>query len=150
MQRKPSPQPRTAESPLAHHRVAIVRGLGELLITLGVVVMLFAGYEIWGKTGEIHDHQQTLDHQLDQQWAAPTVAPSAGPSASASPSAPGRPGPPPPPGSAVGRLYLPKLRLHWVVVEGVTLHDIRYGPGHYPGTAAPGQIGNFAMAGHRS
>jgi sortase A len=54
------------------------------------------------------------------------------------------------PGNAIARMYIPRLNLHWVVVEGVDLKDIRYGPGHYPGTAMPGQLGNFAVAGHRS
>jgi sortase A len=41
------------------------------------------------------------------------------------------------------------MKLHWVVVEGVDVGDIRFAPGHYPGTAMPGQIGNFSVAGHR-
>jgi sortase A len=36
------------------------------------------------------------------------------------------------------------------VVEGVTLANLRSGPGHYPGTARPGEDGNFAVAGHRT
>lgn len=36
------------------------------------------------------------------------------------------------------------------VVEGVALDDLRRGPGHYPESAAPGQPGNFAVAGHRT
>jgi sortase A len=152
MDRKPSPRPRTPGPATEHSRVrlvrAAVRGVGELLITLGFVVLLFAAYEVWGTTAAINDHQRDLDHQLDQSWGvAPTVTASASPSPTAS--AP-PPGPPPPPGSVIGRLYLPKLKLHWAVVEGVTLKDIRYGPGHYPTTAMPGQIGNFSVAGHRS
>jgi sortase A len=141
MDREPSPRPRPAAE---HARVgvlrAIVRGAGELLITAGLVFLLFAAYEIWGVTAAIHAHQNTLDHQLDQAWgAAPTVTASASP-----------PPGPPADGQPIGRLYLPKLGLHWVVLEGVTLHDLHFGPGHYPGTAMPGQIGNFSMAGHRS
>jgi len=151
MHRKPSPRPRPLP-PLPGAAVTIIlpavtadpgrgavrsaaRVAGELLVTLGVVVLLFAGYEVYGKTAMIHDHQ----HVLDQAWGAlapSAVVPSAAPLA-------------PPSGNAVGRLYLPKLHLHWVVVEGVTQRDIRYGPGHYPGTALPGQPGNFAIAGHR-
>jgi sortase A len=37
-----------------------------------------------------------------------------------------------------------------VIVEGVSVADLRVGPGHYPGTALPGQVGNFAVAGHRA
>jgi len=113
-----------------------LRVAGELLVTLGLVVLLFAAYEVYGKTAAINDHQNALDHRFDQ---APLVPPAgAGPAAL-----------PPPPGNAIGRLYLPRLDLHWVVVEGVSLPDIRYAPGHYPGTAMPGQRGNFAVAGHR-
>jgi sortase A len=36
------------------------------------------------------------------------------------------------------------------VVGGVTLADLTRGPGHYPGTAMPGEDGNFAVAGHRT
>lgn len=36
------------------------------------------------------------------------------------------------------------------VVNGVELSTLRRGPGHYPSTAAPGEEGNFAVAGHRT
>lgn len=36
------------------------------------------------------------------------------------------------------------------VVSGVTYDDLTRGPGHYPGTASPGEPGNFAVAGHRT
>lgn len=52
-------------------------------------------------------------------------------------------------GEARRRLYIPKLDKHWVVVEGVSPADIRYAPGHYPKSAMPGEMGNFAVAGHR-
>jgi len=39
--------------------------------------------------------------------------------------------------------------MQWVVVDGVRPQDIRYAPGHYPDTAAPGKVGNFSVAGHR-
>jgi sortase A len=118
-------------------RVA-ARATGEVLITFGVVVLLLAGYEIWGKSAEIHAHQNDLNNQLSQAWGDPAVAASG-------PATPGTP----PPGWAIGRLYIPTLNLHWVVVQGVDLTDIRYAPGHYPGTAMPGQLGNFSVAGHR-
>lgn len=37
-----------------------------------------------------------------------------------------------------------------VVVEGVTPADLTKGPGHYPGSALPGDPGNMAVAGHRT
>jgi sortase A len=117
----------------------LARTTGELLITFGVVVLLLAGYEIWGKGAIIHAHQSDLNNQLAQDWGNPSAAPAAS----------GAPPGPPPPGWAIGRLYIPRLNLHWVVVEGVDLKDIRYAPGHYPGTAMPGQLGNFSVAAHR-
>ena len=55
----------------------------------------------------------------------------------------------PAPGGPIGRLYLPRLGLNWILVEGTTEAALAAGPGHYPGTAGPGQIGNMAVAGHR-
>ncbi|MGN9908100.1 class E sortase [Phytohabitans sp. LJ34] len=117
-----------------------VRGLGEIMITFGVIVLLFAAYEVWGTTAVIGSHQDTLDQQLAEQWDQPD--PTVGPTPSATPDALA--------GRAIARLYIPKLGKQWVVVEGVTQKDIRYAPGHYPSSADPGDVGNFAVAGHRN
>jgi sortase A len=114
-----------------------VRVSGELMITFGVIVLLFAGYEVFGNSAKVQDEQNSLDSQLAQQWDNPTVAPT-GP---VGPAAPGD--------NLVGRLYIPKLDKEWVVVNGVRPQDIKYAPGHYPDTALPGQVGNFSVAGHR-
>ena len=37
-----------------------------------------------------------------------------------------------------------------IVVPGVTLNDLKNGTGHYPDTPLPGQLGNAAVAGHRT
>jgi sortase A len=116
-----------------------VRTTGELMITFGLVLLLFAGYEIWGKSVIVNEHQRDLESQLSQQWGDPTVGPSG-------PVAPVQP----PPGGTIGRVYIPRLHKHWVIVQGVSQADIAYAPGHYPSTAMPGQIGNFSMAGHRT
>ncbi|NUT21155.1 MAG: class E sortase [Hamadaea sp.] len=116
-----------------------LRTAGELLITCGLVLLLFAAYEVWGKAAIVDSHQSDLNQQLAQAWDTPT----------ASPSQPATNTLAPPPGNAIARLYIPRLNKHWVVVQGVTPADIRYAPGHYPKSAMPGQGGNFAMAGHR-
>jgi sortase A len=123
----------------------VARSLAETMITVGVIAVLFAGYEIWGTATVVHGHQADLERQLTQEWGGdPTVGPSpGGPSQAAKILAP-------PPGNALARLYIPRLGNHWVVVEGVQPDDLRLGPGHYPATAKPGQIGNFAVAGHRT
>ncbi len=55
-------------------------------------------------------------------------------------------------GGGVAILTVPALgaRWQWVVVEGTTDAALALGPGHFTGTALPGQIGNFAVAGHRA
>jgi sortase A len=109
------------------------------MITFGLIVLLFAGYEVFGNSAKVDNEQDTLASELDDQWNDPTVAPSA--PVKAAPAAPGK--------DLVGRLYIPKLGMQWVVVDGVRPQDIRYAPGHYPDTAAPGKVGNFSVAGHR-
>ena len=125
-----------------------LRGTGELMITFGMIILLFAAYEVWGKTAIVDAHQDQLSRQLDDMWARPdpTVSGSPSPSPSVSPTA--KPGPDL--ANVIAKLYIPKLGRQWVVVEGVTQADIRYAPGHYPRSAKAGQPGNFAVAGHRN
>lgn len=118
-----------------------LRVVGEFVVTAGLVLLLFAAYEFWGRPAQVDARQQELDRQLDHAWAAPGPS---GPATSAS-SAPALPF-----GQLGTRLWLPKLRKHWVVAEGVAPADIRWAPGHYPSSALPGQVGNFAVAGHRT
>src|SRR6266542_2285300 len=120
-----------------------IRGTGELLITVGLVLLLFAAYEVWGKTAVVGAHQDNLSRELAQDWGnGPVVGPSGPPEAPASG--------PPRIGGAIARLYIPRMHKQWVVVQGVSRADIRYAPGHYPETAMPGNIGNFSVAGHRT
>jgi sortase A len=134
---------------IRRHRIrTTVRTVGELMVTFGLIVLLFAGYEVWGKTAIVNAHQDDLDKQLSQLWDGPTDDPTVAPSGT--PASPTTKTLAPPGGNAIARIYIPRLGKHWVVVQGVTPADIRYAPGHYPGTAMPGKIGNFAVAGHRT
>jgi hypothetical protein len=53
-------------------------------------------------------------------------------------------------GSPVSVLEIGSLGLQTVVVEGVDSATTRVGPGHVPGTAAPGQPGNSVIVGRRT
>lgn len=53
-------------------------------------------------------------------------------------------------GEALTRLEIPKLDVDVVVVEGTSLAALRAGAGHYPASAMPGEVGNVAIAGHRT
>ena len=49
----------------------------------------------------------------------------------------------------IGKIHIPKIGLDHAIYEGVTLTVIDQGPGHWPGSARPGQLGNAVFAGHR-
>ncbi|MFV0309867.1 MAG: sortase [Desertimonas sp.] len=56
-------------------------------------------------------------------------------------------------GAVFGLLRIPRLDAaepyEFAFVEGVSPDDLTKGPGHFPGAAMPGQVGNFALSGHR-
>jgi sortase A len=118
----------------------VARGLGQLLITLGVVILLFVGYELWWTGFYTERAQHTLTQDLRNTWQgnAPDVSTITPDKVKL--------------GSGVAVLYIPRFgrHYHFVVVEGVSTADLQKGPGHYPGTALPGQLGNFYVAGHRT
>jgi len=51
---------------------------------------------------------------------------------------------------AVGSIAIPKLGVDTTMYEGIRLTTLDYGPGHWPGTASPGQTGNLVVGGHRT
>jgi sortase A len=50
----------------------------------------------------------------------------------------------------VGSIAIPKLDVDMTMYEGIRLSTLDYGPGHWPGTAMPGQVGNVVVGGHRT
>ncbi len=50
----------------------------------------------------------------------------------------------------LGRISIPKVGLDAELHDGIRLTTLDRGPGHWPGTAMPGQIGNVVVAGHRT
>ena len=119
----------------------VVRGLGEVLITLGLVVLLFCYYEL-AFTGYYAGQQQD---RLVKQFA---VAPEPVPLTTAAPAAAVAP----PLGNALAQIFLPRLGrdFHFIVVEGVGTEMLKQGPGHLPGSALPGGLGNTVISGHRT
>lgn len=127
----------------------VVRGVGTTFITVGVLILLFVVYELVGTNLITKSRQNALAKEFEQVLDQPVVAPSASPSASASPS----PKPvrkPRTPRQGIARIRIPKIGLSAIVVEGTTLRDLAYGPGHYRETAAIGAAGSAAIAGHRT
>jgi sortase A len=108
-----------------------VRTFGEVLITAGMVVLLFVFYEVyvtdWLSAGK--QHSATSD--LDADWRKDHFSLLDG--------------------HAFAKLHIPAFGPDYVfsLIEGTNDQDLDIGPGHYKGTALPGQPGNFAVAGHR-
>jgi sortase A len=50
----------------------------------------------------------------------------------------------------VGRIAIPRIGLDTQLEEGIRLTTLDRGPGHWPGSAMPGEIGNVVVAGHRT
>lgn len=122
---------------------AALRVLGDLSVTAGLVILLFCAYLLWG-TGSYTAGQQAL---LREELLVGEIPPGG--------EAAERRGGPPGPirlGGAVAMLTIPRLGddYRYAIVEGVDQDRLRMGPGHYPGTAMPGKIGNFVLSGHRT
>lgn len=50
----------------------------------------------------------------------------------------------------IGIMQIPKIGLKVAVGEGTDMETLKYAVGHFKDTALPGELGNFAVAGHRS
>ncbi len=111
-----------------------IRGVGELILTAGLVVLLFVFYEAYVTDWFSAEKQREATAQLDDAWSNPR-------------------GPVDRPieGAGMAKMYVPSFGsdFAFTVLEGTEPETLAVGPGHYEGTALPGQPGNFAVAGHR-
>lgn len=51
---------------------------------------------------------------------------------------------------SLGRIQIPKIGVDDEMYEGIRMSTLDYGPGHWPGSAMPGQAGNVVVGGHRT
>lgn len=121
----------------------LVRGLGQTLITIGVVVLLFCVYELKVTNIYTAQEQNRLEDSLERAWAEPAARPQSGTSAQPAAVDIGE-------GLAVLRIPAIDKDFSKVVVNGVGVEELKSGPGHYPGTALPGEVGNVVLSGHRT
>ncbi|GAB3674581.1 class E sortase [Angustibacter aerolatus] len=119
-----------------------VHGIGELCITLGVVLLLFVVWQLWWTDIAAGRSSNRSVQSLEQQWQAPpkpgvTTAPVKVREL--------------PLGDAFALIRVPRFGKDYVrpIIQGVELSVLDRGVGHYPDSADPGQVGNFAVAGHR-
>jgi sortase A len=108
----------------------MLRALGEMSITAGLILMLFCAYLLWGTGAYTRGQQLLLQRELTEKRTLSPIEL----------------------GRAVALLRIPRLGrdYRYAVVEGVGAAQLRKGPGHHPGSAAPGQVGNFVVSGHRT
>ena len=121
----PAPRRGTA-SPF---RIA-VRTLGELMITLGVIMLLLVVYQLYWTNIEANRAQSGEKDDIRKSWASGRQIKD----------------------GAIGIMYIQRLGRTWEkpIVEGVDLDDLAKGVGHFPKSQLPGQVGNFAVAAHRA
>ncbi len=129
----------------------VIGAAGRVFITAGILILLFVAYQLWG-TGilEARAQSELRDDFETRLEAQPETSSTTDDEPSTTTTTLPEPPPIPPDGEAVGIIRIPKIGVDKVVVEGTTVADLRKGPGHYSGTPLPGQIGNAAIAGHRT
>lgn len=122
-----SQAPATPSPPRRRGR-RIVRGVGKTFIALGVLVLLFIVYELFGTDVVTNRRQDQLRESIGSRGL------------------PARPIP----GDALGFIRIPEIDLDMVFVEGSDVEPLKKGPGHYEQTPLPGEGGNVGIAGHRT
>jgi sortase A len=148
----------------------VVGGIGRVLIATGLLMFAFVAYQLWGTGLEYAQAQNRLENDFDQLLAgaatSTTVTATTEPGSSVEGTAPTTPATsastvapttsPPATvpdfsaGDVMARIEIPSIGLDSYVVAGVDPGDLKKGPGHYPATPMPGQLGNAAVAGHRT
>lgn len=135
--------------------------VGELLITAGVLILLFVVWQL-GFVAVVDGHKQAdTVSALEKDFggvAHPTTNGSTGGATGTVPAQPQEQQQPPITkadlvyGRPWGILRIPRLGSTWSkpIYEGVGLDVLAQGLGHYQGTDLPGAVGNVAIAGHRA
>jgi sortase A len=134
-------------------RTSVLGVLGEVLVTLGVVVLLFIVWQQWFNdivvAGDTRSQASSLSQKLHNE-ATPVPTASGKPATTTTPPIT----PPAADGKQFGVLYVPRFGSDYQVPiaggTGTTQTLNTGAAGHYDSTQMPGAIGNFAIAGHRT
>lgn len=141
-----------------HARASVLRGtvqvVGELLITAGIVLLLFVAWQLWWTNVESDARQSAVIKEFAQELGGAAPAEPPAPGTEAKPVDYGDPvvGTAPAHAGTIGIMYIPRFGTNYTrpIVQGTTGDVLdTLGLGHYPTTAMPGAVGNFAVAGHR-
>ena len=140
-----------------------VQIFGELLITLGCILVLFVAWQLWYTNIAANSAQKDAVQSLVQEFDATPEADAVEEThqAQGAENAPSSEtyDPLTPPitqapayGEVYGVVYIPRLGEGYArpLAEGVGTDVLdTLGLGRYPGTQLPGEYGNLALAGHR-
>lgn len=156
-QRARAAGPRRAGRP----RASVIGVIGEILITVGVVVLLYVAWQMWigdwifGAERNAAGQERSTQWQESYEASGPDPLPTAEPDAGEElPTADPIILPEPADAEVFAVMRVPRFGSDYAVemAGGVsrarTLDTI--GIGHYPGTQMPGEPGNFAVAAHRT
>lgn len=123
----------------------ILRATGSVFIGIGLSILFFVLYELVGTSAITKGRQSVLQKDFQTVLAQPSAqlndAFLGGLGLRATRRAGVRP---------LARLRIPEIGVNVIVVEGVTLDRLAYGPGHYPQTKMFGEEGTAGIAGHRT
>jgi len=114
-----------------------LRIVANVLIALGIIGSAAIANQLWGTniTSAILANQERSALQKEFSQSSKLVPSLVEPEAS----------------KAFALVTIPALGLKdFPLVQGIEDSDLAKGIGHYPGTAMPGGLGNFAIAGHRA
>lgn len=135
-------EPRRAAAPRRRGVGWYVRGvigiIGELMITVGVVLGLFVAWQLVWTDVEGDARQGEEVQRLEETFQTPAEAPT-----TLEPAEIGK-------GFAIVRIPRFGAKYAKPLIEGKDRATLQKGIGHYPETVMPGEIGNFSMAGHRT
>ena len=146
--------------PAAPRRPSVLEVVGELLMTLGVLLGLFVVWQLWW-TDVVADREQDeiiaglewVRTEVPEPAAEPEPEPTDAPEVTAYPLAEAPVLPEPEHGTTFATLQVPRWGPDYLrtISQGTSRRDVLdvLGVGHYQGTAMPGAVGNFAVAGHR-
>ncbi|MFT4214414.1 MAG: class E sortase [Microbacterium sp.] len=138
-----------------HRRTSFVGVIGEILITVGVVALLYVTWQMWIGDIIIGTQKQAEASAISESWAHPTTSatPAPTPTESADPVIPVLDSPDEH-GENFAIMTIPRFyggNWQFKVDEGTSRTDIldEGDVGHYPDTAMPGAVGNTVYAAHR-
>lgn len=150
--------PAHAETARRSRRLLIVQVAGELLMTVGVMALLFVAWALWWTNVEADTVQAAAVKQFIQQHGAATAPPAPATGTPPAVAGYGTAGSVPPVGQApahgeaIGVIYIPRFGADFSrpIIQGTSQEVLdTLGLGHYEATAMPGEVGNFVVAGHR-